>query len=121
MIRRIATVAVYVDDQEAALAFWRDRAGFEVRREEAMGMAGTWLEVAPPGAESRVVIYPRSLMTNWRELKPSIVFECDDLAVTHAAMSDRGVEFTEPPKKMAWGTYATFVDPDGNEFLLKGP
>ncbi len=121
MIRRIATVAVYVDDQEAALAFWRDRAGFEVRREEAMGTAGTWLEVAPPGAESRVVIYPRSLMTNWRELKPSIVFECDDLAATHAAMSDRGVEFTEPPKKMAWGTYATFVDLDGNEFLLKGP
>ena len=31
MIQRIATVAVYVEDQNRALEFWRDRKGFEVR------------------------------------------------------------------------------------------
>ena len=79
MIQQIATVAVYVDDQERALEFWRDRMGFEMRRRESIGKAGSWLEVAPKGAGSRLVLYPKSLMTNWQQLKPSIVFECDDL------------------------------------------
>ena len=121
MIRRIATVAVYVDDQNAALEFWRDQVGFEVRRSESMGNAGVWLEVAPEGADSRLVIYPKSAMDDWAERKPSIVFECDDIQAAHDGMKSKGVKFDGEPRKMPWGTYATFSDPDGNEFLLKGP
>ena len=120
MIRRIATVAVYVEDQDAALAFWRDQVGFEVRRSESMGKAGVWLEVAPEGAGSRLVIYPKSAMDDWAERKPSIVFECDDVQAAYETMKSRGVSFTAEPRKMPWGTYTTFSDPDGNEFLLKG-
>ena len=85
-----------------------------------MGAAGSWLELAPPGAESRIVVYPKALVTNWQELKPSIVFECEDIQTAWQTLKDKGVEFTEDPKRMAWGTYAKFRDPDGNEFLLKG-
>ena len=85
-----------------------------------MGSAGDWLELAPKGAGSRIVIYPKSLMSNWQELKSSIVFECDDIEATFQALKDRGVEFVDEPKKMAWGSYAKFRDFDGNEFLLKG-
>ena len=92
-----------------------------MRRQESMGKAGEWLEVAPQGANSRLVIYPKSLMPNWQELKPSIVFECDDIQRTYESLKNKGVEFTEGPTKMAWGTYANFRDTDGNEFLLKGP
>jgi predicted enzyme related to lactoylglutathione lyase len=28
------------------------------------------------------------------------------------------VEFTSEPQKQPWGTFATFKDPDGNEFVL---
>jgi hypothetical protein len=28
------------------------------------------------------------------------------------------VEFTTPPTKESWGTYAVFKDPDGNHLLL---
>ena len=121
MIQQIATVAVYVDDQDTALEFWRDRVGFELRRRESMGSAGSWLEMAPEGAGSRLVLYPKSLMPNWAERKPSIVFECDDIQATFDAMKGKGVQFTEEPKTMAWGTYAIFRDTDGNEFLLRGP
>ena len=121
MIQRVATVAVYVEDQEQALDFWREQMGFEIRRREPMGSAGSWLEVAPPGAGTRLVIYPKPLMANWQELKPSIVFECEDCHATYHSLKDRGVDFTEGPKKMAWGTYAKFHDTDGNEFMLKGP
>ncbi|WP_338052933.1 VOC family protein [Pyxidicoccus trucidator] len=28
------------------------------------------------------------------------------------------VEFSGPPRKQPWGTYVTFKDPDGNQFVL---
>jgi predicted enzyme related to lactoylglutathione lyase len=33
-------------------------------------------------------------------------------------MSERGVEFTQPPKKEPWGVSAIFKDPEGNTFVL---
>ena len=121
MIQRIATVAVYVEDQNRALEFWRDCVGFELTRRQSMGNAGDWLELAPPGADSRIVVYPKSLMNNWEEMKPSIVFECEDVQAAFESLKARGVEFVDDPMQMAWGTYVKFRDLDGNEFLLKGP
>ena len=37
MILRIATQAIYVDDQPSAVQFWVDRVGFELRIEPDMG------------------------------------------------------------------------------------
>ena len=82
---------------------------------------GDWLEVAPPGAGSRLVIYPKAMMPDWAERKPSIVFECADCQAAHARLRDAGVEFSSEPQPMAWGTFAIFRDADGNEFGLKGP
>jgi lactoylglutathione lyase len=119
MIKKLATAALYVEDQEKAVEFWTKRAGFEVHREEAMGKAARWIEVGPPGAESCLVIYPKSMMHDWAQRRPSIVFECDDITKTYEEMRGRGVEFTESPKEMAWGPFAIFVDPDGNGFGLR--
>jgi lactoylglutathione lyase len=54
------------------------------------------------------------MMPNWSELKPSIVFLCDDFEKTYTGLRSKGINFIEEPKKMAWGTYAKFVDIDGN-------
>jgi predicted enzyme related to lactoylglutathione lyase len=77
-----------------------------------------WLEVAPQGAQTALVLYPRALMNNWSELKPSIVFHCDDVERTTADLQLKVVAIIDPPKGMQWGTYAKFANPDGNEFLL---
>ena len=61
MVQRIATVAVYVEDQDKALEFWRDRVGFEVRRRESMGKAGFWLEVVEVSSDTRSAVMPCSL------------------------------------------------------------
>lgn len=84
-----------------------------------MGPDGEWLEVGPQGAESCLVIYPRAMMGDWEERKPSIVFECDDIQATFDAMSSRGFEFTQEPTDMAWGPFAIFRDPDRNKFGLR--
>ena len=118
MITNVTTVAVYVTDQEAALRFYTEKLGFEVRRNEPMGPGGSWIEVAPPGAQTRVVIYPRAMMKGWEHLKPSIVFGCEDTESTYRELAERGVNFTQAPTKMPGGMFSKFVDPDGNEFLL---
>jgi lactoylglutathione lyase len=121
MIEHIKTVPVYVEDQQQSLSFYTQTLGFEVRRNEPMESRGNWIEVAPCGAQTCLVIYPRALMPDWQELQPSVVFQCDDVEATCAGLAARGVRITEQPREMAWGTYAKFADPDGNEFLLTAP
>lgn len=120
MIKKIATVAVYVEDQQKAKAFWSEKVGFTVVRETPMGPGSFWLEVAPAGAESALVIYPKSMMKNHAELKTSIVFESDNIEADYERMKQNGVEFEGELQKMQWGTFASFKDEDGNSFLLKG-
>ncbi|MED0658874.1 MULTISPECIES: VOC family protein [Bacillus] len=120
MIRKISTVAVYVEDQQKAKEFWTKKVGFKVMAEHPMGPNAFWLEVAPAGSESHLVIYPKSMMEGWENRKASIVFECEDIMGTYETMKKNGVEFLGEPKKMQWGTYVQFKDEDGNEFLLKG-
>ena len=120
MIEKIGTVGVYVDDQERAFAFWTEQVGFEERRRAPMGDGVFWLEVAPRGAQSCLVLYPKKLMPNWAERKPSVVFRCDDIDATYSALQQKGVKFEKELTEMGWGKFASFLDPDGNEFGLRG-
>jgi catechol 2,3-dioxygenase-like lactoylglutathione lyase family enzyme len=119
MIKEVATVAVYVESQQDSLRFWTERAGFELRHSQPMGPKADWLEVGPPGSESCLVIYPKSMMKDWAERRPSIVFECADIPETYRTMHSREVEFVQEPKPMAWGPFAIFRDLDGNQLGLR--
>lgn len=119
VIKNIATQAVYVSDQNSAEEFWTKKIGFLLTAKHDMGNGSSWLEVAPSGAHSRIVLYPKSLMKDWQERKPSIVFECDDVDATYRDLKERGVDVGDSPKQMKWGKFSTFKDPDGNEFLIR--
>ena len=118
MISNIRTVGVYVSDQDAALRFYTEVLEFEVRADRSMGRRGRWLEVAPPGAQSRIVIYPRAMMQDWDKRKTSLVLGCRDLEAEYQRLLGLGVNFSQTPTKMKWGAFAIFSDPDGNEFVL---
>jgi lactoylglutathione lyase len=119
VIRKIATAAVYVEDQRTAVEFWTKRVGFAIHRTKAMGPQGSWIEVGPPDAESCLVIYPKSMMQDWAEHKPSIVFECEHIQKTFEDMRKRGVQFTQEPTAMPWGPFAIFLDGEGNRYGLR--
>jgi len=118
MIGPIKTVAVYVEDQARAEAFYTGPLGFAVRRRVAMGPGASWIEVAAPGAESCVVLYPRSMMPDWASKKPSVMFFCPDVEATCQELERAGVRITMPPTSLPWGTFALIADPDGNELGL---
>lgn len=119
MIKHIATQAVYVEDQDKALEFWIDKVGFEKRADHDMGNGYRWLEVAPKNAESCIVLYPKALMKDWEEKKPSIVFLCDDAEKTYEELKAKDVKILDEPKKMRWGVFTTFEDNDGNQFVIR--
>ena len=121
MIKYIKTFAVYVSDQPEAVLFYTDKVGLEVRRRESMGPQGEWVELAPKGGQSCLVLYPRDLMPNWETGRASIVFHCADAEQSYRELVSRGVEFQKPPQRLPWGVFAQFADPDGNEFLLHSP
>jgi predicted enzyme related to lactoylglutathione lyase len=118
MIGPIKTVAVYVEDQARAEAFYTGPLGFVVRRRVAMGPEASWIEVGPPGGESCVVLYPRSMTPDWALKKPSVVFHCPDVEATCLELAKEGVRITMPPTSLPWGTFAVIADIDGNELGL---
>jgi len=121
MIRKLATVSVYVQDQQQALEFWTDKVGFSVLADHPMGPDARWIEVGPQGAHTRLVLYPRALAQDWTERKLSVVFECDDIEATVQKLADAGVVIKQPPKEMPWGIYAVFADLDGHGYVLYQP
>ncbi|MGO9007301.1 MAG: VOC family protein [Beijerinckiaceae bacterium] len=117
-IEFVRTVAIYVADQERSIRFFTEVLGLEVKSDIAMGPGGRWVQVAPPGAQTQLVIFPRAMMPNWSELKASIVFKCADTHRATEELKAKGVKFVMDPTKMLWGTFATFEDIDGNQFFL---
>ena len=104
-----------MSDQDRALAFYTNKLGFETRADISVGDY-RWIEVAPPGAETALVLEPGQGTVG---MFTSVVFATDDMQATYDQLRSRGVRFTEEPTKQSWGgIQAQFVDPDGNTFVL---
>ena len=119
MINHIGTVAVYVTDQDEALKFWTEQVGFTLKSERPMTEAIRWLEVGPKAAETALVLYPKAIMEDWQQRKPSVVFIVDDIDETCDRLTRNGVTFSQSLTEMAWGKFAAFLDTEGNEFGLR--
>jgi catechol 2,3-dioxygenase-like lactoylglutathione lyase family enzyme len=118
VINKIETVTVYVDNQEASEKFWVEKLGFEVKVKVPMGPNAHWIELRPPGAESSINIFPKSMMPNWSQSKMGIVFQTNDLDKTYQELKAKGVDIDEP-KDMGVARFTQFRDIDGNEFTLR--
>lgn len=118
MIKQVKFVSVPTSDQDRALAFWTEKAGFRVATDQPMGGGQRWIELAIPGAETGVVLFTPDGHEGRIGGFFNGSFACDDVDYTWRQMSAKGVEFEGPPERAAWGVFAKFKDPDGNTFLL---
>ncbi|RFS82329.1 bleomycin resistance protein [Actinomadura spongiicola] len=124
MISKIAQVGVYVRDQNEALRFYTEKLGFEIR-EHREGPGFTWIEVAPPGAQTTITLATKDLPVG-DEAKigryTDIAFETADIKALHETYTERGVRFTKDPELQPYGKwFAAFVDQDDNEFFVFQP
>jgi lactoylglutathione lyase len=120
-IRKVAKVGVYVRDQERALKFYTDVLGFELVANLPMGPNARWIEVRPPGAETKLALWTPPGLEDRIGTFSGIVFEADDIDKTHRNLVQKGVAFTQAPVKQGGGVMGQFTDTDGNIFVLREP
>ena len=117
MIRQIKFTSIPVRDQDAALDFYTSKLGFRVATDQPLGDQ-RWIELRIPGADTRLVLHTPPGQEDRVGTPSNVVFASDDVWATFRELAGRGVKFVAEPEEQAWGTFATFTDPDGNEFVV---
>ena len=121
-LTNIGVAMFTVADQDAALAFYTDKLGFEVRADVRFGEHGEnrWLEVAPPGSVARLALNPPMGATPGGG---SIGVESSDVVAEHRRLSAMGgIDLDPEPMRMP-GAPLLFMmrDPDGNNIAVVEP
>ena len=117
MIRGIKFASIPVRNQDAALDFYTSKLGFRVATDQPLGDQ-RWIELRIPGADTRVVLFTPPGQEDRIGTPSNVVFASDDVRATYSELAGRGVEFEAKPEEQPWGTFATFSDPDGNQFVV---
>jgi catechol 2,3-dioxygenase-like lactoylglutathione lyase family enzyme len=132
MITKMSHVLIWVKNQQEALEFYRDKLGFEVDTDAAMGPDFRWLTMRikdQPGFEI-ILAEPKAGMLLDEESAAQLrslidkgmlgggVFDADDIYKTYDDLKARGVEFKGPPSVQEWGTATVLKDNSGNWFSL---
>ncbi len=119
-ISNIGVAMFVVSDQDAAVAFYTDKLGFELRADVRFGEhdEGRWIEVAPPGSSARLALNPP--MGGAQPGGSSIGVESADVAGDHARLSAVGGIDVDQELTRIPGAPLMFMlrDPDGNHIAV---
>jgi catechol 2,3-dioxygenase-like lactoylglutathione lyase family enzyme len=118
-LSNIGVVMFAVADQDAALAFYTEKLGFEVRGDTRFGEHDEmrWLEVAPPRSRARLALNPPM---GGEPGGSSIGVETSDVLGEHARLSALGGIDIDPEPMRTPGAPLLFMlrDPDGNHVVV---
>jgi catechol 2,3-dioxygenase-like lactoylglutathione lyase family enzyme len=121
----LSAMFILVHDPDAALAFYRDALGLEVRADVA-SEGFRWVTVGTPGQDVDIVLSQphggRSqiegdelLSLVMRGSLQAAIFRTDDLDATFEKVRASGAEVLEEPTSQPWGVRdCAFRDPSGN-------
>lgn len=124
MKRHIAYFTLVVDDYDRAIAHYVDDLGFELREDSPRGSGKRWVLVAPPGAQTAMLLAQASNDAQRARIgdqaggRVGFFLHTDDFRRDHAAMLARGVRFVEAPREEDYGIVAVFEDLYGNRWDL---
>jgi predicted enzyme related to lactoylglutathione lyase len=108
-----------VADQDAALAFYTEKLGYEVRADVRFGENAEmrWLEVAPPGSRARLALNPPMRDEPGGS---AIGVETADVAAEHARLQAVGGVDVDAELMRSPGSPTMFGvrDPDGNQIWV---
>lgn len=131
---RVGTVQLWVHDQDAALKFWTEKVGFEIRSDVTVPEMGNfrWLAVGPaaqpdinivlmaipgpPVMDAQTAEDVRTLMA--KGFAGTVFLTTEDCEASYRELKGRGVEFTEQPEERPYGIDSAFRDPSGNSIRL---
>jgi predicted enzyme related to lactoylglutathione lyase len=115
-MRKIALIALGVSDLSKSVAFYRDKAGFELQNQFetfAFFAAGSIMLMLNSGLRR-----PDGPLAGAME----IVVAAESVTASHRELIERGCTFINEPREVTPGSWATtFTDPDGHWLTLFGP
>ncbi|MFG6116033.1 VOC family protein [Halobacillus sp. MO56] len=122
MINRVGQIMVYVNDQDKAVSFWTEKAGFRVIADENDGQGMRWIEIAPTEeAETSIILHDKQLIAKMEpEMNletPSLMFFSDNLEQLHNDLSSENVTVGEIVSMPA-GRVFNFADDEENYFAV---
>jgi catechol 2,3-dioxygenase-like lactoylglutathione lyase family enzyme len=121
----ISAMFILVHDPDAALGFYRDALGLEVRM-DVSSEGFRWITVGAPGQDVNIVLsqpHGGRSQTEGDELLSLVmrgslqaaIFRSDDLDATFEKVRASGAEVLEEPTQQPWGVRdCAFRDPSGN-------
>jgi len=134
MLTQLATVQVWVHDQDEALAFYTDKLGLELREDVTVPEMGNfrWLTVGVPGQPDVAItlmavpgppVFDEQTQEQVKALvakgsATSVSFATENCQASYEELSSRGVEFQQPPTEQPYGIDAGFRDPSGNHMRM---
>ena len=135
MIRRMSHATIFVNNQDEALEFYRDKLGFQVHTDAMVGDDFRWLTICTPDEPNFEIVLmepnPGMLMdeetsNQLRSIMAKGVlgagaFHTDDCRKTYEEMTAKGVQFISEPAERPYGIEAVFRDNSGNWFSLTEP
>lgn len=135
MIRRMSHATIFVNNQEEALNFYKNKLGFEVHTDAMVGADFRWLTMHvkdDPDFEI-ILMEPKPGMLMDEETSKQLraimakgvlgagVFNTDDCRATYEDLKGKGVQFVSEPAERPYGVEAVFKDNSGNWFSLTQP
>jgi catechol 2,3-dioxygenase-like lactoylglutathione lyase family enzyme len=125
MRRTISHIALVVRDYDEAIAFYTHALGFDLIEDTELGGGKRWVIVRPPGPDGTSLLLARAVtpeqesrIGNQTGGRVFLFLHTDDFWRDYHEMGSRGIVFTEPPRREAYGTVAVFVDLYGNRWDL---
>jgi len=122
VLASIGRQVMLVRDYDEALAFYRDKLGFETIVDMQAGER-RYVHLQLPtqkgiGFLKAETEEQRSRFGRQTAGQPCAVIYADDFHATHYELASRGVCFTREPREESGAFFAQFEDLSGNEFVL---
>lgn len=127
MIRRIACVALVVNDYDEAIHYYRDKLGFILVEDRIDGARRWVLFSLSENSQTHIRLVKATnpdqsaRVGNQTGGRVFLFLETDDLMRDFEAMKTRGVNFIEYPRKESFGLGVIFEDLYGNRWELVQP
>ncbi|PHP26982.1 VOC family protein [Limimaricola cinnabarinus] len=109
-----------IDDQDRALAFYRDVIGMEVAVDAELDDDWRMVMMRLPGTRTKVQ-FARRHELSFSEEVPCLYLECEDLDAEAERLSAADVRFVTAPTELPWSDterFAMFRDSEGNTVLM---
>ncbi|UNK16069.1 VOC family protein [Paenibacillus sp. N3/727] len=122
MISKVGQIMLYVNNQDEAVDFWTEKAGFSVISEENNGQGMRWIEIAPiEGAETSIILHNKEFVAKMSPGlnlgTPSLMFFSENLDELYSDFSNKNIKVGEIVN-MPSGRVFNFADNEENYFAV---